>query len=181
METRPTKNRRTPHADAQSNVDQVVLYLQKKGLDFTADNVVEAVWALHGEGRILWAVDPVAVSPAEAARRKRAEDAARMAAEDAKFKPGLRHVNDLAADNTRIADKGKNDVEAKALAQTKSEITREINSYFKGSRFGLPNYAATESGQAKLKAAAGSYLQLASLDEAKRVLQHVRSVKQQLS
>ena len=168
-------------ASLQTNADYIALYLKKSGLEFNVDNAVAAINALHAQGRILWEVDPVEVSPAELLRIQKQKDKERAAAEDAKFKPGVRHVDDVRADNATAADKAKQDAEAKALAQTKSEITREITSYVKGHHSGNVNYAATESGQAKLQEVAGNYLQLTNLADAKRVLQDVRSVKQQLS
>ena len=168
-------------ADAQSNVDGVVLFLKKNKLEFTATNVVAAIEVLHRQGNILWEVDPIEVSPAELLRIQKQKDKERAAAEDARFKPGVRHVDDIATDNTSAADKSKQAAEAKDLANTKSAITSECNNYVKGHHSGNINYAATESGQAKLKEVAGNYLQLTNLNDAKRVLQAVRIAKSQLS
>ena len=168
-------------ADAQSNVDGVVLFLKKNNLEFNADNVVAAITALHAENKILWEVDPVEVSPAELLRIQKQKEKQKAAAEDAKFRPGIRHVEETQNNNASAADKAKQDADAKQLANTKSAITTEINNYIKGHHTGNINYAATESGQAKLKGVAGNYLQLTNLDAAKRVLQAVRIAKSQLS
>ena len=46
-------------ANLQTNADQIALHLKKNNLEWNADSVLTAVWALHEKGLILWEVDPV--------------------------------------------------------------------------------------------------------------------------
>jgi hypothetical protein len=167
-------------ANLQSNADQIALHLKRNRLEWNADNVVAAINALHAQGKILWEVDPIEVSPAELLRIQKQKDKERAAAEDAKFKPGVRHVDAIAADNTSAADKAKNAAEVKQLETLKSEIAKEINGYFVGHPSGGRNYGRSEEGQTKLRAVAGNYQQLTNVDAVKRVLESVKTAKHRL-
>jgi hypothetical protein len=166
-------------ANLQTNADQIALYLKKNKLEWSADNVVTAINALHIKGLILWEVDPIPPSQPTKAERD-AKQAAQQYLDIIKNKPGRVSVADTQRFNTEAAQDAKKIVEAKQLETLKAEVAREINGYMKGHPSGGTNFGLTEAGQAKLRAVAANYNQLQSIDAVKAVLENVKAAKYRL-
>jgi hypothetical protein len=50
-------------ANVQSNGDQVAVYLKRNQLEFTPENLVDAINALDAKNLVIWEVEPVVVAP----------------------------------------------------------------------------------------------------------------------
>jgi hypothetical protein len=167
-------------ANLQTNADHIAWYLQKNNLAWNVDNIQSAIWALHQNGRMLWDVDPVELSGREKALAQAKAQEARQR-RDYQNSIKDRSPVEVAKKNAEDAAEAKKIAEAKELANIKSQIFREIDSYQVGHPSGRGyDYTRQDAGKKKLNEAAGNYLAIVSVTEANRVLENVKVVKYRL-
>jgi hypothetical protein len=138
-------------SDTQGNADWIRHYMDKNQLAWTSSNVLQAVKALHAEGRLMWDVEPTSQTKADrdkkaadrqrkewAAQHKAAMDQGRNVSDGSRFEKGEKidpntdstasearsRKENLAASEARA----KADVVATAAAETqKAEQKAEVN------------------------------------------------------
>lgn len=159
-------------ANLQSNADQIALYLKRNNLEWTADNLEAAVWALDMKGLILWEIDPVAPSS------PKPQDLIKQGVEmDAKQRKKHFEATHRIQHNTADEERRQRelvDAEQKKRVGAQAEIYRIINNYLVGHGGGGIDYSLTESGRKTLRAikvkdTKGHYCPILTLAKVKEV------------